>query len=163
MRGSLADVIFPKPGVPTVPPGPLKLTLLNMLKNSARNCTLMRSVMLVVLSRPTLVLNSRGPFRMFLPELPNVPTPLNVKSDVSKKRSTISACDSPLSLAWLKDVPVKSARSMPAELNELSAPVTRLKGKPLCHVVTEVSSQPFASLPAAPCIRGTGMSQIPVK
>src|SRR5438128_321681 len=139
IRGSPAEVILPKPGVPTVPPGLEKFTLLNTLKNSARNCSLARSVMLVFLIRPRFVLKNRGPRRIFLPELPNVPMALATKSDVLKNRSTIWECDSPLSLAWLKSVPVKSARSMPAELKELSAPVTRLKGKPFCQVVTEVS------------------------
>src|SRR5215831_662229 len=99
IRGSLAEVIFPKPGVPTVAPGPLKLTLLNTLKNSARNCSFTRSVRLVFLITPRSVLKERGPRRIFLPEMPNVPNALDTKSDVLKNRSTIWACDSPLSLA----------------------------------------------------------------
>src|SRR5215472_13023377 len=67
MRGSLAEVIFPKPGVPTVAPGPLKLTLLNTLKNSARNCSFTRSVRLVFLITPRFVLKERGPRRIFTP------------------------------------------------------------------------------------------------
>src|SRR5215470_13767316 len=150
MRGSRADVILPKFVVPTVAPGLLKLTLLNTLKNSARNCILTRSVSFVSLIRPRSVLKNLGPRRMFLPEFPNVPRAFVVKSDVLKNRATIWACDCPLSFASCRFVPMKSARSPPTALRELSTPLLTLNGNPVCHVVTEVSSQPWSSRAANP-------------
>ncbi len=70
IRGSAAEVIRPKFGFPSVPPGLEKFTSLNRLKNSARNCTLARSVMLVSLIRLRSVVKARGQNRISLPEFP---------------------------------------------------------------------------------------------
>src|SRR2546422_9060451 len=82
--GSWAPLITPNELVPTVVPGLLKLTLLNALKNSARNCVENRSLIFVVFKTPMLVLKNLGPRRMFLPELPKVPTAFRTNTEVSK-------------------------------------------------------------------------------
>src|SRR5690349_6421241 len=82
MRGSPADVMRPKEDDARLELGPLKFTLLKALKNSARNCVLRRSVIFVFLMRPRSVLNRPGARKIFLPELPNVPRALRVKSAV---------------------------------------------------------------------------------
>src|ERR1700730_7651466 len=143
MRGSAADVILLKPGVPNVVPGLPKLTLLNTLKNSARNCIFIRSVMLVSFINPRSVSKKRGPRMMFFPELPNVPTALGAHTDVLKYCWISCAWERPVSLLWLRVVPVKSARSFPTPLKELSTPLKTENGNPLCQVVMDVHSQPF--------------------
>src|SRR5260370_23051246 len=163
MRGSPADVILPKPGGPNVVPGFPKLTLLNTLKNSARNCTFTRSVMLVSLISPRSVSKKRGPRRMFLPELPKVPVTFGPNREVLKNFWISCACERPLSMVWLKLVPVKSARSLPTPLKELSTPLKTENGNPLCQVVIDVNSQPFRTRGSGPCNFGPGIAQTAVK
>src|SRR5436190_4549524 len=90
MRGSSAEVICPNWFDDRLVLGALKLTLLKMLKNSARNWRLILSVTLVTFSNPMSVLKYLGPRRIFFPELPNVPIAFATNLEVSKYRATIS-------------------------------------------------------------------------
>ena len=84
IRGSPADVIRPFDEELSIFCGWLKLTLLNRLKNSDRNCAENRSVILKFLSRLASVLKRRGPLKIFFPESPKVPIGLGTNAPTLK-------------------------------------------------------------------------------
>src|SRR2546427_9032414 len=143
MRGSRADVTRPNWADDTLLFGALKLTLLKMLKNSARNCMPTFSVTFVTFSNATSVLKYPGPRTMFLPELPKVPIAFGTNFEVSKYCATVSPWER---LPRSAVPPRKSARSRLMPVNELSRPLLIVKGKPLCQVTIEFSIQPLTTL-----------------
>src|SRR5215472_16976020 len=85
--------ITPSVAVSIVCPGIVKRGWLKRSKDSARNCTLLDSVIRKFLKSERSKLNSPGPISTFLPELPKLYGDGSTNAEVSNQRATVRSDD----------------------------------------------------------------------
>src|SRR5690242_4345292 len=142
MRGGPALRITPAPGTLTVAAGGPKLTVLNRLNDSKRNCRLYLSVKLNFLNKPMSNETVRSILKMLRPELPKLRTAPPVpgrtegapKQEVSNQRFGLRSDRLPLQRRLGSTEPRPVFVTSPAKIG--------VNGSPDCAAKIPLSSQP---------------------
>src|SRR5687767_1330315 len=147
IRGSCAPVIRPKvAAVLTVVFGLLKFTLLNRLKNSARNCRFISFEKRNLLNKPISTVDRLGPKNSPCSVSPN--EPLGFTANAAGLNHTVASEPAGESSGWA----VRLARLLPRPQPALSTPLVTVYRWPL-HGVRHATHRDMHFLRASRCLR----------